>query len=716
MHRLSKAMPGPSHDYGQSAPQIVRDVLREPGRPLDPVTRHTMESSFRHSFAGIRVHADERAAASAKAIDARAYTVGNDVVFGGGEYAPHSDAGRRLVAHELAHTIQQEHTGARIQRACVNTPCPPLAVSVDAFFPRYEAAEKCIQTEYARTHPASKAGISLSYNAEWQHLTGGTRNEVMALNCLRGLETPGAGPNFTARSGMFAAAPDIWDFRNQTMYEITTAKGAAVRIGKLKAEIALANRICSPADCGGLQFMTGPWAPNAGCYALGGDLYFSAFNTQGVIVYQMLKDTAKEVALAALLALMAAALKKSGGAAGGAVKAVAGAGARKLVPAYAVASLIAAAVLLTSGRAEAKPLSGEDPLAALFQSLEQQGTPVPPEIQEMLDADPALRQKISDAMKEGGNPTKVQEELNKQVLDLIAKNKDQFTAEELEVLLASARVTGKAMPQGELTVAELKKLAAAKGVPGEGGDGTAMPDSAARRQLAEAAAPVRDLYKSMLGGNAEKTTDAHIQRFLSMLPPGLSAEDAATLRTMLQKSDASSIDAVLDSLQAAIAQLGKAAPPEGDATGDTATKPTENASGAAPPPANATLSTEPGTPGATPIDHQKLVNDLAAEVRKSKFGDLGMNQYRIAWRNRNPKGAVLVGDAIEGTLRGKNAAGVTYVGRIEAIITAVNGSNIQLKFITASPMVAADGTIIYPASHYLGREDNVTLDPPKKKK
>ena len=90
-----------------AAPAIVHDVLRGPGAPLDAGTRAAMEPRFGHSFADVRVHAGGRAAASAEAVGAHAYTVGRDVVFGSGKYAPASADGRRLIAHELAHVVQQ---------------------------------------------------------------------------------------------------------------------------------------------------------------------------------------------------------------------------------------------------------------------------------------------------------------------------------------------------------------------------------------------------------------------------------------------------------------------------------------------------------------------------------------------------------------------------------------------------------------------------------
>ena len=96
------------------APPIVHDVLRSPGRPLDEATRGFMESRFNHDFSGVRVHTDGRAAASARAVNALAYTVGNHVAFDSGQYTPGTSGGRGLLAHELAHTVQQGGQSATV--------------------------------------------------------------------------------------------------------------------------------------------------------------------------------------------------------------------------------------------------------------------------------------------------------------------------------------------------------------------------------------------------------------------------------------------------------------------------------------------------------------------------------------------------------------------------------------------------------------------------
>lgn len=101
--------PGLMRQAGQwpAAPAAVGDAIHSGGHPLDPTTRRFMEPRFGHDFGRVRVRADARAAESARAIDALAYTVGDDIVFGAGQYAPDTLSGRRLLAHELTHVVQQ---------------------------------------------------------------------------------------------------------------------------------------------------------------------------------------------------------------------------------------------------------------------------------------------------------------------------------------------------------------------------------------------------------------------------------------------------------------------------------------------------------------------------------------------------------------------------------------------------------------------------------
>jgi hypothetical protein len=93
-------------------PPIVHEVLTSPGQPLDAETRAFMEPRFERDFSQVRVHTDAKAAESAQAVGALAYTVGQHIVFDQGLYTTSSANGRRLAAHELAHTIQQANLGS----------------------------------------------------------------------------------------------------------------------------------------------------------------------------------------------------------------------------------------------------------------------------------------------------------------------------------------------------------------------------------------------------------------------------------------------------------------------------------------------------------------------------------------------------------------------------------------------------------------------------
>lgn len=97
---------------GALAPARVTDVLSSPGRALDDSARRTMEAGFGRDLSRIRVHTDDHAAESSRAVNAKAYTVGDHVVFGRGEYRPGTAAGRELIAHEVAHARQQDGASA----------------------------------------------------------------------------------------------------------------------------------------------------------------------------------------------------------------------------------------------------------------------------------------------------------------------------------------------------------------------------------------------------------------------------------------------------------------------------------------------------------------------------------------------------------------------------------------------------------------------------
>jgi hypothetical protein len=120
---------GQPHDrYESEANRVADEVLRMPAsdgieadaqstgavRPLSESVRAHFESRFGYDFSGVRIHADSRAAAAAASIGAKAFTSGRDVVFAAGRYAPGTDEGRRILAHELTHVVQQNRTLPRL--------------------------------------------------------------------------------------------------------------------------------------------------------------------------------------------------------------------------------------------------------------------------------------------------------------------------------------------------------------------------------------------------------------------------------------------------------------------------------------------------------------------------------------------------------------------------------------------------------------------------
>src|SRR5262245_27738529 len=176
---------------------IVDEVLQAPGQPLDNATRAFMESRFGHDFSQVRVHTDARAAESAQAVNALAYTVGPEVVFGAGQYAPGTRAGHRLLAHELAHVVQQRAVTSSLQQvAVVGRSEDPNEREADLAADRIAAGflaqtvrpltsvtiqRQPVKDEKPTTEPLTRAEeIKLSRTSPGQ-VTGSTRPFVLSL-------------------------------------------------------------------------------------------------------------------------------------------------------------------------------------------------------------------------------------------------------------------------------------------------------------------------------------------------------------------------------------------------------------------------------------------------------------------------------------------------------------------------------------------------------
>ncbi|HEV7745427.1 MAG TPA: DUF4157 domain-containing protein [Pyrinomonadaceae bacterium] len=115
-------------DTASNPPPSVDQTLSSTGQPLDSNTRAFFGPRFGRDFSDVRVHDDASADASARSVNALAFTVGHHVAFRGGQYSPNTQGGQRLLAHELAHVVQQNGAGLQIQRT---GPAPSTAAGSD---------------------------------------------------------------------------------------------------------------------------------------------------------------------------------------------------------------------------------------------------------------------------------------------------------------------------------------------------------------------------------------------------------------------------------------------------------------------------------------------------------------------------------------------------------------------------------------------------------
>jgi len=96
--------------------QAQIDNLKGGGQPLSPSLRAYFEPRFGHDFSGVRLHTDANGASAAQSVNAKAFTLGTDVAFASGQYSPETSSGKRLLAHELTHVVQQGGTKSTVQR------------------------------------------------------------------------------------------------------------------------------------------------------------------------------------------------------------------------------------------------------------------------------------------------------------------------------------------------------------------------------------------------------------------------------------------------------------------------------------------------------------------------------------------------------------------------------------------------------------------------
>lgn len=156
------------HENG--VPPIVHEVLHSPGQTLDEQSRAFFEPRFGQDFSHVRVHSDARAAVSAAAVNAMAYTFGNHVVFGSEQYALANSAGRELLAHELAHVVQQGPVVSESQPTSISKPSDSGEANADHLSRSALAGERIAPQGSASSPPV----LARKVIPRLVHCTGGS--------------------------------------------------------------------------------------------------------------------------------------------------------------------------------------------------------------------------------------------------------------------------------------------------------------------------------------------------------------------------------------------------------------------------------------------------------------------------------------------------------------------------------------------------------------
>jgi hypothetical protein len=216
------------------------------GTGMSPETRSFMETQIGHRFGDVRIHHDAKAAESARGINARAYTAGRDIVFGAGEYAPETREGRRLLAHELTHVVQQRSAGgSMIQRE----PCEQS----ERFSGDLTWGHDIIQWDYVlkvNPYPGGKREYEIPGGSKTKSTTetSTTRTPDAENPELTGIDEPQSGQDLASTNSKSGFA-DIVDMRTQEIYELKPPTPQSQALGKQEVDryVTLANL-----HCGGL--------------------------------------------------------------------------------------------------------------------------------------------------------------------------------------------------------------------------------------------------------------------------------------------------------------------------------------------------------------------------------------------------------------------------------------------------------------------------------
>ncbi len=258
---------------------IVHDVLASSGQPLDTDTRGFMEPRFGHDFSGVRVHTDAKAAESARAVNALAYTVGRNVVFGTGQYAPGTGEGRRLLAHELTHVVQQASHISK-QPASIDTgPTDPLEQEANNVV-RYimssrqpsnsrrtsGATHSYVDPSVGQPHSVIQRQANVSVTEEAQAVPVSDPAREAGLERLQNQINALTERNLALRSELDALPPTSSEERTRLETELDNHRGELMPL--LEQRIALLNEEIAALRAGvGPNLVSSPEHPEIGALA-----------------------------------------------------------------------------------------------------------------------------------------------------------------------------------------------------------------------------------------------------------------------------------------------------------------------------------------------------------------------------------------------------------------------------------------------------------------
>lgn len=623
-----------------------------------------MENRFGHDFSRVRIHDDVAAHEAAASLGARAYTLGSDIIFARGEYRPGTRAGRGVLAHELTHVVQQGGRAARVAAMNLGPTSGPAereaetarsAIERDRSLPGVRVRSA---GDIQRLPGSAAGGCGVCYGAEGLKAVGQAAHVIIEAAMVAQyaflvpeFDVPNLLPG-PATKGI----PDLMEFtgpESVAIGEIKPNSPTGIAAGEAELNtyesqlVALGmnvTRLNLPPPLAPLPFPTGAMpsgacpathalyvdAPKNGLYTYWCQPDFKELRPRckckdtkkppppPVPVTEDVKETdpAREkkdvkergwkpdeilvpIGVATAVALGVAARKKL--ASGALAKKAAG---RAFVYAEAAAAL--ALIIFYSDRLEAAP-GGSDEMAmeALLRAMTEKGVPLPPDLAERIKSDPELKAIMEKAAR-SGNFEESRSEALKKMTTLINDNPEQFSDEDLRILMTAAQspgAAGKARGKAkDPTVESLKKTieraragkaspdaagqkegeakggaegkgeggeGKAKGREGEGGPGvepatkppkdvpkTKYPALSADVQKALDAAPpaVRFVLQQMLGHTkgGPKLDDVAVRRFLATVPADLTDAEASKLTKNLLSARGKTLDEIMLSLAHAV--------------------------------------------------------------------------------------------------------------------------------------------------------------------